>query len=97
MTCYGKASLLRIMEKSCLSVRLYVLFTEILKGLPLNLVSSNLRHVWQTVLIRLRTDKSDALVHYSMAHQIPKGVVSDFGEWLYTVLTTQLGSKWVVL
>jgi len=63
MTCYGKASLLRIMEKSCLSVRPYVLFTEILNGLPLNIVSSNLRHFWQTVLIRLCTEKRDALFH----------------------------------
>jgi len=63
MTCYGKASLLRIMEKSCLSVRPYVSFTEVLKRFTLNLVSSNLRHVCQTVLIRLHADKLAALVH----------------------------------
>jgi len=41
----------------------YTSFNEILKGLPLNLVSSYLRHVCQTDFIRLRTDKCSTLLH----------------------------------
>jgi hypothetical protein len=80
MTCHGQPLLSRVMERSCLPVRTYISFAKILKGFPLNVVSSNLRNFGQRAFIQLRKYTCTTLIHYAMAHQITDGEASGFGE-----------------